>query len=226
MLNYTASIFQESGSDLDPHISAIVIAAIQILGVYCSTNLVDRVGRKTLLTFSTCGAFVGLASLGTYSYLTTEVGMDLRQLNWVPLISFSTFLFISCFGIVPLPFIVLTEILPAKVHAKYWFDFDSEQAIWGILFFFLVRRYVESGKRCACCRTVYSRSSRWKRFRCSWAGWDCMVWHGSVRPCACTEYSLAFSFWKRLKGKISTRLTTKTERKVRHRDQFICQILG
>lgn len=122
MLNYTASIFQVSGSDLDPHISAIVIAAIQIVGVYGSTSLVDRVGRKTLLTFSTCGAFVGLASLGTYSYLTNEVGMDLSHLNWVPLISFSTFMFISCFGIVPLPFIVLTEILPAKVHAHAKID--------------------------------------------------------------------------------------------------------
>lgn len=115
MLNYTANIFQVSGSDLDPHICAIVIAAIQIFGVYGSTNLVDRVGRKTLLTFSTCGAFVGMASLGTYSFLTNELGMDLRALNWVPLVSFSTFMFISCFGIVPLPFIVLTEILPAKV---------------------------------------------------------------------------------------------------------------
>lgn len=116
MLNYTANIFQASGSDLDPHMSSIVIAAIQIFGVYGSTNLVDRVGRKTLLTFSTCGAFVGLASLGTYSFLTNELNMDLRELNWVPLVSFSTFMFISCFGIVPLPFIVLTEILPSKVN--------------------------------------------------------------------------------------------------------------
>lgn len=116
MLNYTASIFQVSGSDLDPHISAIVIAVIQIFGVYGSTSLVDRVGRKKLLTFSTCGAFLGLASLGIYSFLTNRLGLELREFNWVPLVSFSTFIFISCFGIVPLPFIVLTEILPAKVN--------------------------------------------------------------------------------------------------------------
>lgn len=122
MLNYTASIFQVSGSDLDPHISAIIIAAIQIVGVYGSTNLVDRVGRKTLLTISTCGAFVALASLGTFSFLTNELEMDLRTLNWVPLVSFSAFVFISCFGIVPLPFIVLTEILPTKVNMYNYSD--------------------------------------------------------------------------------------------------------
>lgn len=113
MINYTANIFKASGSDLDPHFSSIVIAAIQILGVYGSTNLVDRIGRKTLLTFSTSGAFLGLLSLGIYSYLS-ENGFDLTDYYWVPLLSFSTFVFISCFGILPLPFIILTEILPTK----------------------------------------------------------------------------------------------------------------
>lgn len=127
MLNYTANIFQASGSDLDPHISAIVIALIQIFGVYGSTNLVDRVGRRTLMIFSTCGAFIGLASLGTYSFLTIELKMDLAALNWVPLVSFSVYVFMCCFGIVPLPFIVLTEILPAKVKLK---KYRFQQAIY------------------------------------------------------------------------------------------------
>lgn len=114
MINYTASIFKQSGSMIDEHVSAIIVAAIQILGVYGSTNLVDRVGRKTLLIISTTGAFVGLASLGTYSYFK-EIGYDLSEFNWIPLASFSAFIFISCFGILPLPFIVLAEILPAEV---------------------------------------------------------------------------------------------------------------
>lgn len=120
MMNYTASIFKASGSDLDPHTSAIIVAGIQIVGVYCSTNLVDRVGRKTLLTFSTTGAFIGLTSLGTYSYLSYS-GLDLSGVNWIPLASFSTFVFISCFGILPLPFIITAEILPQKVS-----DIESE----------------------------------------------------------------------------------------------------
>lgn len=114
MINYTASIFKASGSTIDPHISSIIIAVIQILGVYGSTNLVDRIGRKTLLTLSTTGASISLVILGTYSYLN-ENGFDVEQFNFVPLLSFSTFILICCFGILPLPFIVLTEILPAEV---------------------------------------------------------------------------------------------------------------
>lgn len=117
MINFTASIFKQSGSSLDEHMSAIIVAAIQILGVYGSTSLVDRVGRKTLLMISTTGAFIGLSALATYSYFN-EIGYDLDEYNWIPLASFSMFIFVSCFGILPLPFIVLTEILPAEVSRK------------------------------------------------------------------------------------------------------------
>lgn len=114
-MNYIASIFKQSGSTIDENVSAIIVAAIQILGVYASTILIDRIGRKTLMIFSTSGAFVGLLALGTYSYFN-EIGYDLEQYNWIPLASFSVFIFVSCFGILPLPYVILTEILPAEVR--------------------------------------------------------------------------------------------------------------
>lgn len=46
MLNYTATIFKESGSNLTPNMSAIIVGAIQLLGSYMSTLLVERAGRK------------------------------------------------------------------------------------------------------------------------------------------------------------------------------------
>lgn len=46
MLNYTATIFKESGSEMTPNVSAIVVGIIQLLGSYVSTVLVERAGRK------------------------------------------------------------------------------------------------------------------------------------------------------------------------------------
>lgn len=46
MLNYSAGIFKESGSNLEPNMSSIVVGGIQLLGSYMATNLVDRAGRK------------------------------------------------------------------------------------------------------------------------------------------------------------------------------------
>lgn len=114
MVNYTAIIFKESGSTIDSQDSSIIVAVIEVLGVACSLLLVDRIGRKSLLIISTTGAFIGLFSLGVFSYLH-ENNYDLTQFNLVPLLSFSTFIFIGCLGIVPLPFIVINEILPVEV---------------------------------------------------------------------------------------------------------------
>lgn len=49
MLNYTATIFQEAGSNLSPNISAICVGAIELVGSYVAMNLVDRAGRKVHL---------------------------------------------------------------------------------------------------------------------------------------------------------------------------------
>lgn len=54
MLNYTATIFAEAGSNLTPNMSAIIVGIIQLLGAYISTFLVDRAGRKvSFINFTT-----------------------------------------------------------------------------------------------------------------------------------------------------------------------------
>ena len=46
LINYTTTIFAESGSTLSEESSAIIVAIIQLVGTYVSTLLVDRSGRK------------------------------------------------------------------------------------------------------------------------------------------------------------------------------------
>lgn len=48
MLNYTATIFSESGSTLEPNMAAIIVATIQLLGSYISVQMVERLGRKVI----------------------------------------------------------------------------------------------------------------------------------------------------------------------------------
>lgn len=43
---YTADIFRKSGSDLSPNESSIIVAVIQLIGVYVSTICVEKCGRK------------------------------------------------------------------------------------------------------------------------------------------------------------------------------------
>lgn len=136
MINYTATIFQEAGSDLAPNSSAIVVGAIQLFGAYLSTILVDRAGRKVspicpfgsriltqmqiyplqiLLSLSLAAAGLGLACLGTYLYLKS-IGYDAESYGWVPISCFSFIVFFANWGILTLPFLVMSEILPEKVR--------------------------------------------------------------------------------------------------------------
>ncbi|XP_065084145.1 facilitated trehalose transporter Tret1-like [Ochlerotatus camptorhynchus] len=114
MLNYTASIFNESGSTLSANTSAIVIGSIQMVGSYFSTMLVERAGRKLLLMVSATGIGLGLAIFAGFSY-AKYVGLDVESFTWLPLVCFSFVIFIGSVGVLTLPFLVLAEVMPQKI---------------------------------------------------------------------------------------------------------------
>ncbi len=117
LMAYTATIFEESGSSFSPNFSSILVAIVQILGNICSIFLVEKAGRKFLFVMSYLGCTLGVAVLGTFSYLKTheyEIALDPR-LQWIPLVSFSFAIFISNCGFMAISFLYIAEISPRKV---------------------------------------------------------------------------------------------------------------
>lgn len=51
IMTYTADIFKSSGSNLSPNESSIIVAVIQLTGVYVSTICVEKCGRKVGLSY-------------------------------------------------------------------------------------------------------------------------------------------------------------------------------
>ncbi|XP_055545655.1 facilitated trehalose transporter Tret1-like isoform X2 [Wyeomyia smithii] len=79
MLNYTASVFAESGSSLTANMSAIVIGTIQMFGSYFSTVLVERAGRKVRpLGGLRCFGNVPSAVVGSKGYVNLLVNCCLH----------------------------------------------------------------------------------------------------------------------------------------------------
>ncbi|XP_037957110.1 facilitated trehalose transporter Tret1 [Teleopsis dalmanni] len=134
MINYTASIFKQAGSNLTPKFSAIVVGVIQLFGSYMSTVLVERAGRKLLLIISAVGTGLGHVCLGSYSYLNM-LGYDTQAYNWIPVASFSFIIFIACWGVLTLPFLVVSEILPPKIRNMG--NMICMVVLWIICFFIL-----------------------------------------------------------------------------------------
>lgn len=114
LVQFAATIFKESGSDIDANMSAIVMAVLQIFGTYLTSCVIDKVGRKVLLTISASGSALGLSVMATYMYLEST-GFNVTQLRLVPLISLSFVLVVSSLGLVSVPYVIIAEVLPRKV---------------------------------------------------------------------------------------------------------------
>lgn len=122
LLFYAATVFKQAGSNLSPNVSSIIIGIIQLCGAYVSTMLVDRAGRKFLICLSAFGISIGLFIFGLHSYLSTSSSLDLTLFSWVPLVSFSFVLFIANFGVLTLPFLVMSEVTPPNVRCRMFVD--------------------------------------------------------------------------------------------------------
>lgn len=113
--NYAETIFKQTGSTFDPQWSAIVMAASQVIGCYVASQLIDRMGRRMLLMISSIGAMLALLVTGTFTYAAAR-GVDVSALNWVPLVFISFFIFIGSIGMVPVPYVILAEVIPANIR--------------------------------------------------------------------------------------------------------------
>ncbi|XP_055858501.1 facilitated trehalose transporter Tret1-like isoform X1 [Episyrphus balteatus] len=115
ILNYSSMIFAETHSTMDPNTNTIIIGAVQIVGSYCATVLVDRHGRKILMLLSTSGMFLGLTTIGAYSYFADTI--DLTSMSWLPVVIISFVIFSANIGVVAVTFVLLVEVLPPKIRS-------------------------------------------------------------------------------------------------------------
>lgn len=115
-INYTAEIFMESGSSLSPNMSAIIVAIIQLAGSVTSTFAIGNMSRKLLFAMTCFGTIVGLLAMGTHGYL--KMYYDMTDFAWVPIASLSFVIFVASIGLLPLTFVMLSEILPQNVSVE------------------------------------------------------------------------------------------------------------
>lgn len=114
MTNYAATIFKETGSTINPNYSTVVLGCFQVIGTCFSIGLIDRLGRKILLLFSTICAAACLFITGAYTYYVKQ-GFDLSNFNILPVVALSLFICVSAVGIIPIPYVLVSEVFPQKV---------------------------------------------------------------------------------------------------------------
>lgn len=136
MMSYSATIFEEAGSALSSNMSIIIVGLIQLTSNCVAMNLVDRAGRRLMISVSAAGVALGLSILGVYMMLKSW-NIDVTAFNWLPLASFSFIIVLSQMGVLSLPFVVLNEIMPEKI--KDGCCTFCMSILW--LFSFITRKY-------------------------------------------------------------------------------------
>lgn len=115
LINYANKIFKDSKTTLSEDKSSLIIAFVQLLANCIAMLLVDKAGRKVLVAVSLIGAAFGLFGMGLYDMFQ----IHLAEFSWISIVAFSVVIFMTSLGILPLTFVLLSEILPKKVSWEH-----------------------------------------------------------------------------------------------------------
>ncbi|KAF6208564.1 hypothetical protein GE061_017022 [Apolygus lucorum] len=118
MIFYTVKIFKDAGSTIDSNLAAVIVGIVNMAATLVATFLIDRLGRKMLLYISSLLMAITAASLGGFFYYKNAVGADVSHIGWLPLASFVVFVIGFSLGAGPIPWLMMGEILPAKIRGR------------------------------------------------------------------------------------------------------------
>ncbi|XP_063918692.1 facilitated trehalose transporter Tret1-like [Zophobas morio] len=128
VLYFTQDIFDATKSDLPPEVCSIIVGSAQLFVSIMALPFLDRAGRRIVLFIASTGALTAEILMGVYFYLQTN-GNDVSDLGWLPVFSLVMFIAFYNFGMGPVPWASMGELLPSNIVAKastlttsfYWF---------------------------------------------------------------------------------------------------------
>ncbi|XP_060807037.1 facilitated trehalose transporter Tret1 [Amyelois transitella] len=117
VLFYMTSIFDAAGAGIDSSYATIIIGAVQVVASGITPVVVDRLGRRILLMISSCGAAIGLGLLGMYFLFSANDSPILPSIGFLPILALVLFILTYCWGLGPLPWAVMGELMATEVKA-------------------------------------------------------------------------------------------------------------
>lgn len=122
LTSYMNKIFRDSGSTISEDMASIIVAVVQLTANFVAMLVVDRAGRKFLMTISASGTAIGLIGMALFDIFKSHLG----EYSWILIVTFSAVIFTASIGMLPLTFVILNEILPKKVSLLIGIEFDTD----------------------------------------------------------------------------------------------------
>ncbi|CAG9859266.1 unnamed protein product [Phyllotreta striolata] len=107
---FMAPIFDDSRSYVSGNSIGVISGGIQIVFVFFVSFLVERLGRKPLLLFSSIFVVLNLFCLGVYFYLINNDILVNGEYGWIPLFLVVSYYMVYSVGLGPIPFTMTCEL--------------------------------------------------------------------------------------------------------------------
>lgn len=111
---YAEIIVTNAKVSITPSIVVMALCFATVVAGFITILLVDRIGRKNLLTLSSVGVAISFAALGLHFYLLS-LNFDPENLTWLPITSLLSFNLSAYCGLTIVPSTLLSEMFPANL---------------------------------------------------------------------------------------------------------------
>ncbi|CAL1684500.1 unnamed protein product [Lasius platythorax] len=118
-------------TSIAPSSVVMIVNSIGIIFGLCGAYAIDRYGRRILLAISCSGVIVGMLSLGLH-FLLLDHDYDPGDLEWFLILSLIIFMSM-CFGLVPVPSTMLSELFPSDLKSVAGFVASITSAIFAFV---------------------------------------------------------------------------------------------
>ncbi|KAG5895042.1 hypothetical protein JTB14_021870 [Gonioctena quinquepunctata] len=117
MMAFLELIFNKAGSSISGYLCAIISGLIQVSCALVASQVVDILGRRTLLLTSSVLCALPLFVLGLFFYLKQHDFSVVEHLGWLPITSFILLLIFNAIGYGSVPMILLCEMYPNEIKS-------------------------------------------------------------------------------------------------------------
>ena len=109
---YTDDIFADAGSSLAPSTQTIVLGGVQVVATFIGAALMDRLGRRFLLMFSSVVMLLSICVLGAFFFIKHNLdNIELAHtLSVLPIVALSIFIAAFSVGLGPIPWLMMSEL--------------------------------------------------------------------------------------------------------------------
>ncbi|XP_031350820.1 facilitated trehalose transporter Tret1-like isoform X1 [Photinus pyralis] len=130
------SILEDAASMLSPSTAAIIFAVLMLTASCVSASLIDKAGRKILLSSSSILTGISLLILASY-FSVKNSGVDVSSYNWVPVASVMLYAVTFKYGLGMVPIVMTAELFPTSVKAVGMTVSDAMYVIFAVVSIYL-----------------------------------------------------------------------------------------